>query len=254
MTADGPSRTWRKGQAGSRAGGPHCALCPSHRRPTRLGGDNRSGQPSRAVSLSPAATSEQDGAQGVALTAPDPGLVCTGQLTAGGEQAARHGGQASRRQRQGAGHGDKLSWEPRQSRRGVQTRGCGRWAWAQGKRPLLRHGRRGQGGPGSGGIRASAGDSGNASNFIAFKNMTLFKDRHCPTMCVLTESCFISVPLTSRRTLPRRTKSRETQEKWRKKVVTSQRCPTSPRAIGIGQAGLPHRRLADQQPGLWDAK
>lgn len=105
-------------------------------------------------------------------------------------------------------------------------------------------GRRGQGDGLRGGVRASAGDSGNASNLeAAFKNMTLFKDRHCPLTCVLTESCFISVPLTSEATLPRRTESRGNPgEMEEESGHLTEMPPTSPRATGIGQAGLPHRR------------
>lgn len=91
---------------------------------------------------------------------------------------------------------------------------------------------------------ASGGNSGDASNLeAAFKNMTLLKNTHCSLTYVLSESCSISVPLTSAATLPGRTKSRGNPgEMGEESSHLTETPPTPPRAVGISQAGLSNRR------------
>lgn len=179
----------------------------------------------------------------LALTAPDPDLVCTGRLTAGRRAGRQTRGTGQQEAAQGQDTGQAELGARAEPEGECRRGGVGGGHGLRGGGHCSGHGATGQGdGPGK--ARASAGDSGNASNLeAAFKNMTLFKDRHCPLMQCSTESCFISVPLTSKATLPRRTKScgKPRRNGGRKRSPTEMP-PTSPRAIGIGQAGLPHRR------------
>lgn len=63
MTADGRAGTWRKGQAGSRAGGPLCAVPQPPQ--THVVGRRQQERAAKPCGVTePTATSEQDGAQG----------------------------------------------------------------------------------------------------------------------------------------------------------------------------------------------
>ena len=114
-------------------------------------------------------------------------------------------------------------------------------------------GRRGQGDGLRGGVRASGGNSGDASNLEAtFKNMTLFKNTHCPLTYVLSESCFISVTPDTGSDAARENQIQGKSRRNGGRKRSPHRDAPHPTPCHRDRPGwaLQQERLADLQPGI----
>lgn len=85
--------------------------------------------------------------------------------------------------------------------------------------------------------------------------MTLFKDTHCPLTYVLSESCFISVPPDIRSDAARENQIQGKSRRNGGRKQSPHRDAPHPTPCRRDRPGWapPQERLADQQPGLWDA-